>query len=63
MESLNMPRDPQRLSKAALQVFFSLGERWELTDAQQRQLLGNPPEATYLSWVRYQSDHVLGEDI
>lgn len=63
MEPLNSTLDPQRLSKAALQAFFSICTRWELTDAQKRQLLGNPTEAIYQRWVRDQSDQRLDEDV
>ena len=36
--------DPQRVSNAALQAFFNLSARWGLSAAQERTLLGNPPE-------------------
>ena len=36
----------------ALRAFFNIAERWELTAAQQRVLLGNPPSSTFFKWKK-----------
>lgn len=43
------------LSGPALRAFFNLAERWELRIADQRKLLGEPPESTFYKWKRHQS--------
>ncbi|MFC5742201.1 MbcA/ParS/Xre antitoxin family protein [Dyella tabacisoli] len=43
------------LSGPALRAFFNLAERWELRIADQRKLLGEPPESTFYKWKRQQS--------
>lgn len=45
--------DPERVGKAALQLFFSLAERWQLSTEEGRTLLGQPAESTYFSWKKY----------
>ena len=45
----------------ALRAFFNLAERWKLRIADQRKLLGDPPESTFYKWKR-QRDAVLGRD-
>ena len=40
------------LSRAALQFFFNLAEKWQLTRDQQRILLGGIPNSTYTKWKR-----------
>ncbi len=42
--------DPESVSTAALQGFFSITEHWGLTARQQRTLLGDPPESTFFKW-------------
>lgn len=42
--------DPQRLSGSALEAFFNLAERWQLSINEQRRLLGEPPASTFYKW-------------
>ena len=38
---------PEMLGTAALQAFFNITERWGLTAAEQRVLLGDPPASSF----------------
>ncbi len=49
------------LGGPALRAFFNLAERWNLRIADQRRLLGDPPESTFYKWKRLQ-DGTLGRD-
>ena len=49
------------LAGPALRAFFRLAERWKLRVAEQRKLLGDPPESTFYKWKREQ-DGALGRD-
>ena len=40
------------LSGPALRAFFNLAGRWKLRVAEQRKLLGDPPESTFYKWKR-----------
>jgi hypothetical protein len=51
----------EELSGPALRAFFSLADRWNLRIAEQRRLLGDPPESTFYKWKRHQ-DGALGRD-
>lgn len=42
--------DAERLSSTALEAFFNLAEKWGLNAAEQRVLLGSPPESTFYKW-------------
>ncbi len=54
--------EPQAdLSAPALRTFFNLAERWQLRVADQRTLLGDPPESTFYKWKR-QQDGALSRD-
>ena len=46
----------------ALRAFFAIAERWGLRVAEQRRLLGEPPESTFYKWKR-QRDAVLSRDV
>lgn len=37
---------------AALNAFFRIAEAWNLRVAEQRKLLGDPPESTFYKWKR-----------
>ena len=37
---------------AALRAFFNIAERWDLSTAEQRVLLGNPPSSTFFKWKK-----------
>lgn len=43
------------LGGPALRAFFNLSERWKLRVAEQRKLLGEPPESTFYKWKRERS--------
>jgi len=49
------------LGGPALRAFFNIAERWNLRIADQRRLLGDPPESTFYKWKRLQSG-TLGRD-
>ena len=55
--------DPQQLSSAALQAFFNLSARWGLSAAQERILLGSPPESTFFKWKAERTARRLGRDV
>ena len=48
------PSTGGELGGAALRAFFSLAEHWKLKGAEQRTLLGDPPESTYFKWKKQQ---------
>ena len=50
------------LGGPALRAFFRLAERWKLRVADQRRLLGDPPESTFYKWKRQQTGS-LGRDV
>lgn len=50
------------LSGPALRSFFRLAEAWKLRIAEQRRLLGDPPESTFYKWKR-QQESTLGRDV
>lgn len=54
--------DPQRIASAALQAFFNLSQRWGLSAAQERILLGEPPESTFFKWKSVKTARRLGRD-
>lgn len=70
-----MPARPHKIAEAAphdqipadalsgpgLRAFFRIAERWQLRVAEQRKLLGDPPESTFYKWKREQ-DGALGRD-
>jgi hypothetical protein len=58
-----LPRTPpaEDLGGPALRTFFKLAEQWDLRIAEQRKLLGDPPESTFYKWKR-QQEGVLGRD-
>jgi len=49
------------LAGPALRTFFQLADAWNLRIADQRKLLGDPPESTFYKWKR-QQDGLLGRD-
>ena len=65
MTSLNpRPRDLplDDLGGPALRAFFAIADRWHLRIADQRRLLGEPPESTFYKWKR-QREAQLGRDV
>ena len=55
------PDGGDSLSAPALRGFFKLAERWGLKVAEQRKLLGDPPESTFYKWKR-ERDGTLSRD-
>jgi hypothetical protein len=58
------PHYPARgdtLAGPGLRAFFKLAERWNLKVAEQRKLLGDPPESTFYKWKR-ERDGALTRD-
>lgn len=53
---------PGDLGGPALRAFFAIAERWQLRIADQRRLLGEPPESTFYKWKR-QREAQLGRDV
>ncbi|MBS0381657.1 MAG: DUF2384 domain-containing protein [Proteobacteria bacterium] len=51
----------EALAGPGLRAFFKLTERWNLRVAEQRKLLGDPPESTFYKWKREQ-DGTLSRD-
>jgi len=49
------------LGGPALRSFFRIAEAWRLRIADQRKLLGEPPESTFYKWKR-QQEGGLGRD-
>ncbi len=49
------------LGGPALRAFFRMAEQWKLRIADQRKLLGDPPESTFYKWKR-QQDGTPGRD-
>lgn len=43
---------PRDMAGPALRAFFSIANAWDLSTAQQRKLLGNPPSSTFFKWKR-----------
>ena len=64
MSALPRPAAPavEALGGPALRSFFRLAERWNLRVAEQRKLLGDPPESTFYKWKR-QQDGVVARDV
>lgn len=56
------PNQVGDLGGPALRAFFALAERWKLRTAEQRTLLGEPPESTYFKWKK-QQDGTLSRDV
>ncbi|MDX2463826.1 MAG: MbcA/ParS/Xre antitoxin family protein [Porticoccus sp.] len=54
--------DPRRLSSAALQAFFNLSSHWDLSVAEERTLLGAPPESTFYKWKAEKTAGRLSHD-
>ena len=59
--SLQAALPVEDLNGPALRSFFRLSGHWKLRVAEQRKLLGDPPESTFYKWKREQ-DGSLGRD-
>lgn len=51
----NHPDGLDALGPAALRTYFRIAEAWQLTDAEQKRLLGDPSPSTLLSWRNHDS--------
>lgn len=60
-EAAPRPVSSDQLGGPALRAFFRVAEHWKLRVADQRKLLGNPPESTFYKWKR-QQDGSLSRD-
>lgn len=59
---LAKPAALEDLGGPALRSFFGLAGHWNLRIAEQRKLLGDPPESTFYKWKREQ-DGAVGRDV
>lgn len=50
--SADAPPVREDLAAPALRAFFNIAAQWQLTAAQQRVLLGNPPSSTFFKWKK-----------
>jgi len=55
-------KDSKRVASAALQAFFNLSGRWGLSVAEERTLLGSPPESTFFKWKAEKTAGRLSRD-
>ncbi len=55
-------RDPKRIASAALQAFFNISNHWGLSVANERILLGSPPESTFYKWKAEKTAGRLNRD-
>ncbi|MGC4029270.1 MAG: MbcA/ParS/Xre antitoxin family protein [Steroidobacteraceae bacterium] len=58
LPSRELPAADAALAGAGLRAFFRIAERWGLSAAQQRVLLGNPPPSTYFKWKKQQAGNL-----
>ncbi len=54
--------DAKRVTSAALQAFFNLSTHWKLSVAEERALLGSPPESTFYKWKAEKSASRMSRD-
>ncbi|MDX2464432.1 MAG: MbcA/ParS/Xre antitoxin family protein [Porticoccus sp.] len=54
--------DPRRIGSVALQAFFNLSGHWNLSVAEERTLLGAPPESTFYKWKSEKTAGRLSHD-
>ncbi|MBK6351548.1 MAG: MbcA/ParS/Xre antitoxin family protein [Steroidobacteraceae bacterium] len=52
----------RNLSGPALRAFFRISAAWGLKSAEERVLLGQPPESTFFKWKKEQ-DGTLSRDV
>ena len=61
-QNQNPQRDPKRMASAALQAFFNIANNWQLSVAEERTLLGSPPESTFYKWKAEKTAGRLSKD-
>ena len=54
--------DPTRIASTALQLFFNIASKWELTIEEEHILLGNPPAAAFTEWKTNKSADSLDKE-
>ena len=52
------PSAAGNLSGPALRAFFRIAAAWGLKSAEERVLLGNPPESTFFKWKKDQDGNL-----
>lgn len=52
------PSAAENLSGPALRAFFRIAAAWGLKSAEERVLLGNPPESTFFKWKKDQDGNL-----
>lgn len=55
-------RDEKKIAAVALQAFFSLSQKWNLSDSEQCTLLGSPSQASFDSWKTQLTADYLSPD-
>ena len=56
------PAERGRLSASAIRGFVNIAEKWGLSEAQARDLLGGPASSTFHSWKKAPDRRKLGQD-
>ncbi len=56
------PAERERLSASALRAFFRITEKWALTEAQKRALLGGISSSTIHAWRTRPGEQRLNQD-
>ena len=51
-----------KMHKAALQAFFGIAQKWQLSAEHERKLLGNPPRSTFYLWKKNKNG-CIGRDV
>lgn len=57
------PRQRQQLSGSAIRAFLKLIEKWQLTEAQARGLLGGIASSTFHDWKTAPGKQKLSQDV
>jgi hypothetical protein len=59
---LTMPEQREKLSPSAIKAFVNIADKWELTEAQARGLLGGVASSTYHAWKTEPKGRKLDQD-
>ena len=60
--NLGSSEDRERLSSSAIQAFLNIAEKWHLSEAQARGLLGGIASSTFHAWKTQPLGKKLGQD-